>query len=35
MFAALLDNIIGVCLVGVKNWWMENKEKKSGEKMVE
>ena len=31
MLVALLDNIIRVCLVGVKSWWMENK----GEKIVE
>ena len=34
MFAALLDNIIRVCLVGMKSWWTENKGEKSGEKMV-
>ena len=35
MFAALLDNIIRVSLVGVKSWWTKNKREKSGEKMVE
>ena len=28
MLVALLDNIIRVCLVGAKSWWMENKWQK-------
>ena len=35
MLVSLLDNIIRVCLVGMKSWWTENKGEKSGEKTVE